>query len=137
MERISINNLFPSNNTFKPLDVYSLYNTKEQRIKNKINFSIDRLINLREERKKKILEQYDKVFNICLNKINTANNLNKTETIYEVPNGIYGFIDYKPLECVHYIQKKLHDMCLNTLILSENVLYISWTYLEENIKNKK
>jgi len=137
MDRISINNLFPSSNDFKPLDVYSLYHTKEQRTTNKINFNIDRLIKLREERKNKIFIQYDKIFNMCLNKINSANNLNKTEIIYDVPDAIYGHVDYNRINCLEYIEQKLKDMCLDTLVLNNKTIYVSWLNLSTNLNNTK
>lgn len=136
MDRISINNLFSTTNDFEPLDVHNLFNTKEQMVKNKINFNIDRLIKLREERKKKILVQYEKIFNMCLNKINMANELNKTEIIYDVPEGLYGHFDYNSLDCLNYIEKKIRDMHLDTLILNNKTIFISWLNLEENKKNK-
>lgn len=134
MDRISINNLFPSTNDFQPLDVNNLYNTQENKIKSKINFNVDRLIKLREERKKKILIQYEKVFNICLNKINLANNLNKTEVTYDIPEAIYGHTDYNIIDCIAYVNNKLENMNLDTLILNGNTIYISWLNLEENRK---
>ena len=135
MDQISISNLFPSSD-FKPLDVYSLYNTKEQRIQNQLNFNIERLVQLREEKKNKIFIQYDKIFNACLNKINRANNLHKTEVLFDIPEGIYGHSDYNPLQCLEYIEKKLQDLCLDTLIL-KNSIYISWLKLGDNLKNVK
>ena len=139
MDKISINNLFPASHDFQPLDVNNLYNTNEQKVKNKINFNIDKLVKLREERKKKILVQYEKVFNMCLSKINLANNLNKTEIVYDVPEAIYGHFDYVIGDCIEYVHEKLKNMDLDTIILNEKSLYISWLYLEENrnkIKNK-
>lgn len=136
MDQISISNLFPSSSDFKPLDVYSLYNTKEQRIQNQLNFNIERLVKLREERKNKIFVQYDKIFNACLNKINRANNLHKTEVLFDIPEGIYGHNDYNPLQCIEYIDKKLKDMCLDTLILKQSI-YISWLNLSDNLKQPK
>jgi len=133
MDQISIGNLFPSSSDFKPLDVYSLYNTKEQRIQNQLNFNIERLVQLREEKKNKIFIQYDKIFNACLNKINRANNLHKTEVLFDIPEGIYGHSDYNPLQCLEYIEKKLKDMCLDTLILKKSI-YISWLNLSDNLK---
>lgn len=136
MDKISISNLFPTSSDFRPLDVYSLYNTKEQRIQNQLNFNIDRLVKLREEKKNKIFIQYDKIFNMCLKKINRANDLYKTEVIFDIPEGIYGQNDYNPLQCIEYINKKLHDMCLDTLILNKSI-YISWLNLGENLKKDK
>lgn len=126
MDKISINNLFPSANDFKPLDVHSLYNPREQKVKNKINFNIDKLIKLRDERKNKILVQYEKIFNIILNKINTTNNLNIYEFVYDVPEAIYGYFDYIRIDCLKYVENKLKELKIDTLILNEKSIYISW-----------
>lgn len=136
MDKISINNLFPSDNDFQPLDVNSLYNTNDQRTKNKINFNIDRLIKLRDERKSKILVQYEKIFNMCLNKITVANNMNKTEVVFNCPSAIYGHFEYNQYDCLEYIEKKIKDMHLDAIILADKTLYISWLNLADNIKNK-
>lgn len=136
MDQISIGNLFPSSSDFKPLDVYSLYHTKEQKVQNQLSFNIDRLVKLREEKKNKIFIHYDKIFNMCLNRITRANNLYKTEVLFDIPEGIYGQNDYNPLQCVEHIQKKLNDMGLDTLILNKSI-YISWLNLGDNLKNNK
>lgn len=132
MDRISIHNLFPSTNDFQPLDVNNLYNTNENKIKNKVNFNIDKLIRLREDRKKKIFVQYEKIFNICLNKINMANNLNKTEVVYDVPEAIYGHYDYNIIDCIAYLNEKLENMKFDTLIFGKTI-YVSWLNLSDNI----
>lgn len=59
MDKININNLFSAQNDFdfKPLTVNNLYNsytTDTIKKQNKINFNIDKLIRLREEKKTKI-----------------------------------------------------------------------------------
>lgn len=135
MDKISINNIFSSNNDFKPLDVNSLFDIPDNKERNKINFNIDKLIKLREDRKKKILVQYEKVYNICLNKIDTANNFNKTNVIYEIPEGMYGHSDYNVLDCVTYVNNKLQEMNLDTFIIGKTI-YISWLNLADNIKAK-
>jgi hypothetical protein len=132
MDRISVSNLFPSTNDFRPLDVNNLYNTREQKTKNKLNFNIDKLIKIREERKKKIIVQYEKIFNICLNKITLANRLNKTEVIYEIPDAIYGHLEYNIVDCIAYVNSKLEQLHFDTLIFGK-VIYISWLDLEKNI----
>jgi Family of unknown function (DUF5759) len=134
MDKISINNLFPSTHDFQPLDVNNLYNTNDQKVKNKINFNIERLIKLREERKRKILVQYEKVFNICLKKVSLANNLNYTEVIYDIPEAIYGHFDYNINDCLVYVNNKLKNMHLDTICINDKQIYISWINLEDNMK---
>lgn len=132
MDKISINNLFSSNTDFKPLDVYSLFNSKEHKNKNKLNFNIDRLINLREDRKKKVLVQYEKIFNRCLNKINLTNHLDKLDLVFSVDDSIYGYNDYTSIECLQYLQTRLIKMYFDTLLISNKVIYVSWKNLKKN-----
>jgi len=138
MDRININNLFAKNNDdFKELDVYSLYNPRMNREENKVNFNIQRLIKLREERKKKIYIQYEKIYKMCLNKINTANNMNKLDLVYEIPESIFGHYDYNKMTCLEYIEYKLKKLFIDTCIVTDNSIYISWLNLEKNMNSNK
>lgn len=134
MDKINISNLFPTTNNqhndYQPLDVQSLYNITEKKPK-KINFNLERLVKLREERKTKVLSQYEKVFNLCLNKINLANDLNKLELVYEVPEAVYGSFEYNSIECLLYISEKLKKMGIETIIVNEYSIYISWIDLSD------
>jgi hypothetical protein len=139
MDKININNLFPSSSdNFKPLDVESLFNFNEQKNRKKMSFNVERLVRLREERKMKVLSQYEKVFGFCLNKITLANNMNKLEVVYDLPEAMYGSFEYNVVDCLMYIDEKLLKMELDTLIINENTIYISWVDLgkDKNIKDK-
>ena len=129
MDKINISNLFPNkqnnDDNYSELNVSNLFNIIEKKPK-KTNFDLERLSNLREERKKKILVQYEKIFNLCLNKINIANNLNKLEIVYDVPEAIYGSFEYKSIDCLLYISEKLKKMGIDIIILNEISLYVSW-----------
>ncbi len=131
MDRISINNIFNQQNNFQPLDANNIYDGMTSN--NKIKFDIDRLITLRDERKKKIISHYEKLFNVCLNKISMANEMNKTEIIYDIPRTQYGHPGYNKYDCLEYIEKKIREIKLDVLILDDLKLYISWLNLEENI----
>lgn len=134
MEKININNLFPSVVTDDPLDVHSLFNLEEQKNRKKMNFNLDKLVKLREERKNKVISQYEKVLGFCLNKITLANNMNMLEVIYEIPEVMFGSFEYNPVDCILYINEKLKDMKLDTLILDDFSLYISWSNLGKNLE---
>ena len=136
MDKININNLFPSTtDDFAPLDVQSLFNLNEQKNRKKINFNMERLIKLREERKNKVLSQYEKVFGFCLNKISLANTLNKVEVVYDVPEAMFGSFEYNVADCLIYIDNKLKEMGFETLFISDNSMYISWQDLGKLGKN--
>lgn len=133
MDRISINNLFPNNSSdFKPLDVYSLYNPVVNNTRNKNSFNVDKLTTLRKERKMKIFEHYEQIYKTCLNKIDVANDLNKTEITFEIPESIFGHYDYKKSNCLKYIELKLRKMYIDTFIYNDNAIYISWENIEKN-----
>lgn len=141
MDKISINNLFPTNkyNDYdnKPLDVYSLYNHKANKEEQQINMNIDRLISLREERKEKLIREYDRIFKMCMSKIHMANNLNRVFIIYEVPLATSMFPEYRTTECLDRLKKKLNDSCFESKILDHKSIFISWENLGELRKQKR
>lgn len=135
MNNININNLFSVTNTNKELDVHSLYHTNENIVKNNtIDFNIDNLINERAEKKQKVIEQYKKLFHICLKKIKMANKLNKTDIIYDIPDAIYMYPDYSIHDCMEYINSRLHKLYMETCILSYKSIFITWINIEYNKK---
>lgn len=74
---------------------------------------------------------------MCLKKITLANNLNKLEVVYEVPDAVYGYFDYNSDQCLQYIDEKLQQLQLDTLILNSKVIYINWQNLSEKVNKQK
>lgn len=134
MDKICINNLFKTTE-FKPLNVQTLYDVKGNKEKEKFNLNIDRLIHLRDERENKVITEYEKLYNNCIGKITMANELNKTSVVFNAPESVYGYFNYSPIECIKYINAKLENEKFDTLIISDNKLYISWLNLGKN-RNK-
>lgn len=140
MDKLSIDNLFPCaapREDDKPLDIYSLCNYRDNRVEKKINYNIDRLITLREDRRKKLEEQYTRIFKMCMTKIHLANNLNKTEVIYQVPDIVYRYPEYDPMECLRKLDKKLTDQCFVTHFLPHQMISISWEDIEQRRRDKR
>jgi len=137
MEKININNLFSSkenvsngtNNSSKPLDIYSLFHRDVNKI---YNFSVEKLINVRENREKEVLKEYRKKYKHCLDRIEEINNLDKYDTVYTIPMVIYDCTDYKPEDCIKYIEKKLKKYYIDTLVLSHKSIFISWNNIKKN-----
>ncbi len=137
MDKISINNIFlQSPDNSRPLDVNMMFDVGGSN-KTKTNFDIDKLIKLREERRSKILVQYEKIFNMVLNKIMAANKMNSTEMIYAVPDALYGHFDYNQADCAKHVADKLTGLGLDAAPLADHTIYISWLDLENNIKKKE
>lgn len=127
MDKISIDNLFPKAKCGnRPLDVYSLYNPRENKRRDEIAFSIENLKSVREEKKKKIYEEYKKLFDRCLRKITEINKKNSTYLIYDIPPAIFGQSNYNPVECLEFIEIRLKKLNIDAMILSNVRIYISW-----------
>lgn len=132
MHRISINNIFNANcsNHSREIDVYSLTNKSRKK-----KFNVNSLIEKNKNRQSKIHSFYKKKLDLCLEKITTANSYRKTEIIFKVPRIIIGPYNYNSMECLDFINKKLTEMKFDTIILNDNSIYISWSNIEEKIKN--
>ena len=128
MDKISVNNLFNLKDDFRPLSVDNLkgHTNETKQIKPELNFQ--KMIEHRKEKENKILEQYEKIYNICLNKINVANTHNRTQTVCEIASTVYGHTNYKLADCMLYVINKLESQNLDVIIL-QNSIYISWEHV--------
>lgn len=133
MDKIGIDSLFP-NSKFKEgaLDVENLF-PPECRLDTSLPyFNADELIN---ERKQKIYDLhilYRKIFAQCIDDIKYHNSLDKTDTVFSVPEIIYMQPKYDSKDCLLYIQKKLRKEHLDTYIISHKDIFISWFNVEKN-----
>jgi hypothetical protein len=133
MDKISISNLIPSSE-FDSISVTSLSYTRSKQLQTKLCFNVNKLVTLREEKKKKIIKVYEKIYNICLNRIDKANTKNATQIIYTFSNAIFGEPDYRKSDCIQYVEKLLKEMKLDVIMLDSNQMYISWVNLGEYLK---
>ena len=142
MDQININNLFPKNkhaDKNNPLDVKTLFASNPPLgEKKKVEFSVDGLLSHKEERKRKIRDQYRKIYYMVLNKIKMVNKINDTtDIIYDVPEAIFGMKHYSSIECLDYIESKLRSLYyMDTLKLSNKSIFISWKHIEDNRKKQ-
>ena len=146
MDNINIVNLFTSSyckaDSHEPLDVRSLF-TFYKKCNLKINednrktvdFSVDSLINVRKEKKRMIHNKYKRITDVCLNKIKNANKINQTDIIFNVPLTVFGCNEYNPWGCLDYMEYKLRKLHMDTYIMSEITIFISWLNIENNMKN--
>jgi hypothetical protein len=137
MDRINIDNLFPSSNKHgkKPLDVYSLYHPNEVQKVDENIFSIESLIDVREDKKRRGDVHYEKIYSSCLNRIANANKMNLTDIIYRIPEAIYRCPEYNAEKCLKILETRLRTLYLDTLIVNKNTIFISWLNLASNRKN--
>ena len=95
---------------------------------------VDNLIRTRKLRRHRILEEYNRLFNNLMDKIQLANSLNKTELIFDIPVNTIEGVTYKYdcNECVDFIQTKIKNLYIYTIRTSYNSIFVSWLYIEIN-----
>jgi hypothetical protein len=135
MEKLNIESLFRCKtnnhtNTLKTLDVKAISQIKK-------DFDTTTLIESRERKRKKLLEQYVKTHENCLRKIEIANKMGKSDLLYSVTDRIVNCPEYDPINSVEYIKRKLDSEFFDTYIVSKNTLFITWLYIELNQENAK
>ena len=144
MESININNLFGKKfNNDSNIDIkrnFSVSNiTASNIIKNILNDDdiIEKIKINKLTEKKKLNEKYQEIYNQCLVKINNAIDHDLTDIYFCVGDGCFGIKGYNSMECLNHIQKRLREKNFETLIYSENDIFISWKSLKNKINEKK
>lgn len=127
MDKINIESLFhcKTRSSSRTLDIKAI--TRSQR-----PFDTDILIETRERKRVTLLNYYLKFYDTCLKKIEIANNLGKTDLLFTVTESIPNCPEYKPIDCIEYIKKKLDQGFFDTYIVGNRTLFITWIYIEAN-----
>lgn len=126
MDKISIKNIFSSNINNAPLDVISMFNVqnKNNLDNQEVNFEINDLHIRRDNKRKKLFQEYEKILLRCFKKIKVANEYNKSEFVFGVPPLLIGFNDYDAQECLFYVFQKISEKKIKCKIITETHLLI-------------
>ena len=120
MSKLSLDTLFPESSN-DALNVTTLYES---------NFvekpDINKLIKTKQIKKNKLKNCYKNILKNVYKMINDANNSNRSEIIYQVPQFGLNNDKYDPKYCMSYIEKKLRGMNFDLLRLSKLSLFITW-----------
>lgn len=139
MDKISIDTLFPSKSgkrKYNNVNTESLF-PNESRLNTSLPYiDSNELIEERKTKEHMIKNIYKKMLTHCINKIKTANSLDFTDIIYEVPIMVYMYPKYNSIDCLEYIEKKLRKSDIDTLILNQNNIFVTWLNVERNKKIK-
>jgi hypothetical protein len=120
IQNLNVNDLMPNSNSYVRLTDEFLIN------KIKYNENIE---------KKKLQELYEVKYNECLMKINSAIDISMTDIFFQITDAYFGYKIYNSFECLSLIQDKLRKKNFDTLIISNNKIFISWK--NSNFFNKK
>lgn len=133
---MNIENLMPSNNhnynRTKKLDVYTISSGKQINTDPDRDFNSNDLLSTIYERRKKLRNWLVDMYNLCCNKIKDADSFGLTDIVFELPPIILENSSYKHRDCIEYISKNLRDQNIDTLILDDSKLFITWKFIELN-----
>jgi hypothetical protein len=139
---ISVDSLFPegkyktrTNN--KKLDIDILFKGTTLNDDPNISFSSDKLLDKIKKRRKNKLKKYNEMLRYCYQRIEETDNNNDTDLVFNVIKNIPDCKEYIPSECLEYISLKLRTHDLDTKILSDTAIFITWKYLELKKENNK
>lgn len=132
MEKLSIQSLFHcKTGNSQVLDVNSIIGKKDE------SFDIKRIIAAKEERRKRLCNTYEKLYEKCVNKIDIANSLGKTDLLYYVPVKIKDVPEYNPKDCLIHIDKRIKSLYMDSHMVNNAIIFITWFYIEANIEFEK
>jgi hypothetical protein len=133
MDKISVQ-LFqkPVTSVTPDLNVNSISNLNLIEIPTMIN----RLITTKQQIRQKKIEVYKKYFYLCLQHIEVANKIGKTDIFFKVPHAIYDNLHYNLNECIEYITKMLKEYLFNWVLMNDTTIFISWHFLELHLEHR-
>jgi len=131
---ICIDSLFPSDikagTRGHRLDVESLFSGTPLNNDPTITFTSDILLDRINKRRQEKLKCYNSMLKYCHDRITTADDVQGTDLIFSVVESFPECKEYEPRECLEYISTKLRMDLIDTTILSDTTLFVTWKYLE-------
>ena len=142
MNKITINTLMPSSNQSYlhkgKIDINSISKDKFINDDPDINFDSGVLLKSIQKKREKIRSKLVSSYNLCCEKIKEADNIGLTDLIFELPNMIsMSNIYCKDIDVIRYISNKLREEKLNTLIINNTKIFITWKFIELNKETLK
>ena len=137
INKFTIDTLMPSSNSNYlqrgKIDVNSISKDKFINDDPDINFNSDDLLKTIHKRREKTRAALVSSYNLCCEKIKEADGLGLTDLVFEVPNMIsMSNIYCKDIDVLRYIGDKLKKQKLNTYIINEKKIFITWKFIELN-----
>ena len=135
-EHLNIETLMPSNNhnynRNKKLDVFTISDGKKINIEPDRDFNSADLLSTIQERRRKLRNWLVDTYNQCCLRIKEANNAGLTDILFELPEIIVENSSYRHKDAIEYISKNLRNQAIDTLILDNKKIFITWKYIELN-----
>ena len=142
MSKFTIDTLMPSSNQSYlnkgKIDINSISKDKFINDDPDINFDSGILLKSIQKKREKIRAKLVTCYNLCCEKIKESDNMGLTDLVFELPNMIsMSNIYCKDIDVIRYISNKLREEKLNTYIVDDKKLFITWKFIELNNEFRK
>lgn len=140
--KFSVESLFPTSvgensYTYGKFDVNTLFDNIKFGEEKEQNFDSDILLKNILTKRENIRKSYVKMFNLCCLKIKMADGLGKTDLIFELPEVIIDFTEISRRGCLQYISNRLRKQHLDTFVINNSKIFITWKFIELNKEKNK
>ena len=141
-QEMNIENLMPSNNNNYNrnkgiLTVDMISNGSKINVEPDRDFDSVKLLNSINDRRKKKRNWFVEMYNQCCAKIKDADDTGLTDIIFTLPEIIVENSSYKHIEAIEYVSKNLRDQKIDTYIIDNRSLFVTWKYLELNLTKEE
>jgi hypothetical protein len=141
-QEMNIENLMPSNNhnynrNKGILTVDMISNDSKINVEPDRDFDSAKLLNSINDRRKKKRNWLVEMYNQCCAKIKDADDTGLTDIIFTLPEIIVENSSYKHIEAIEYVSKNLRDQKIDTYIIDNRSLFVTWKYLELNLTKEE
>lgn len=104
---------------------------------NKEENTVEKIIETKEKKRELLADFMNNQYENCSRKLHIANQLGKTDLLFSVPAYEPEIPAYSSLSCLVYIEKRLRELCYDTIIINKTTIFITWVYIEVNLNEQK
>jgi len=133
--QMNIETLMPSNNhnynrNKGKIDINMISDGAKINIEPDRDFDANKLLDNIYERRRKKRNWLVDMYNKCCGKIKDADDSGLTDIIFTLPDLILEHSSYKQYEAIEYISKNLREQKLDTYIIDDKNIFITWKFYE-------
>lgn len=101
------------------------------------NEFVNELIKKKNMKRYKIMSKYLEQSERCLERVKLVNIAGRTDCTFTIPKFIFGFPEYDCIHCCNFIIDRLRKLYMDVTKVEDNVIFISWYYIEVNRDKQK
>lgn len=137
---LSVDNLFPSGGVSgtkgRRLDIETIFSNTPLNHSPESSFNSNVLMNTIKKKREKKMNFYKQMLRYCHQSINNANDILKTDILFSVPDNTTECLEYDSYECLKFISDKLKEDFIDSVIISNTSMFITWKFIESRINQQ-